>query len=291
MSSNLQSLAGSWSPPLGITIVTVLTVAVYVRGWLRLRSSFPHLISLGRLIAFVVGVLAFWIAVGSPLASLDDDLLSAHMIQHLLLMAVAPPFLLLGAPVVPFLHGLPRPFVRRVLGQILRWRWVQWLGGVLSHPVLCLLAPSIALIGWHVPAAFELALKSEWWHVLEHGSFFITGIMLWWPVVQPWPSTGRWPRWAIPLYLFFASLPCDALSATLTFYDRVLYPSYLSADTVFRSALADQQFAGALMWVCVSFVYLIPAVIITVQLLSPSSSAPLQAERTPPPDAAGLELL
>ena len=291
MSSTLESPLHSWSPPLGLTIGALLAIAIYVRGWLRLRRGFPHLISAARLIAFIAGVLLFWIAVASPLALLDDDLLSAHMVQHLLLMAFAPPLLLLGAPVVPFLHGLPRPFVRRVLGQILRWRWVQWLGHTLSHPVLCLLAASIALIGWHVPTAFELGLKSEWWHLLEHGSFFITGIMLWWPVVQPWPSTSRWPRWSIPLYLFFASLPCDALAATLTFYDRVLYPSYLSTHTFFGSALADQQFAGAFMWVCVSFIYLVPAVIITVQLLSPSQPATLPVAKTPPHGAAGLEVL
>lgn len=294
--SSAQVLLQSWSPPLGITCGLVIAAVLYLRGWFRLRTAFPNLIPLSRLVAFVSGLLAIWVAVGSPLGILDDALLSAHMVQHLLLMAVAPPLLLLGAPVVPFLHGIPRVLVRGVLGPVLHWPWMQWLGRTLSHPALCLLAPSVALIGWHFPAAFELGLHSEWWHEVEHACFFLTGIMLWWPVVQPWPSVARWPRWLIPVYLFLATLPCDALSAFLTFYDRVVYSSYRSAPAFFgRSPMADQQFAGALMWVCVSFIYMLPAVVVTIQILSPAGQAQtsptVRAAKTPPTDAPGLGVL
>jgi cytochrome c oxidase assembly factor CtaG len=296
MPSSAQTLLQSWSMPIGVTCCLVIAAVFYVRGWLRLRAAFPNLIPVSRLIAFVSGLLAVWIAVCSPLEVFDDALLSAHMVQHLLLMAVAPPLLLLGAPVVPFLHGIPKVLVRGVLGPILRWRWIQWLGHTLTNPVLCLLAPSIALLGWHFPAAFELGLRSEWWHEVEHACFFITGIMLWWPVVQPWPSIARWQRWSIPLYLFFATLPCDALSAFLTFYDRVIYPSYLSAPELFgRSALSDQQFAGALMWLSVTFIYLFPAVMITIQILSPSHQpqkyGATETAKTPPIDESEFGVL
>jgi cytochrome c oxidase assembly factor CtaG len=85
---------------------------------------------------------------------------------------------------------------------------------------------------------------------------------------------ARWPEWSIPLYLFFATLPCDALSAFLTFCGRVVYAHYLSADRLFGfSALGDQECAGALMWVWVTFVYLAPAVLVTIQMLSPQRRA------------------
>jgi len=291
-----QALVESWSMPLGLTCGLVLALIFYMRGWFKLRTTFPNLIPLSRLIAFAAGLLTIWIALASPLGVLDDVLLSAHMVQHLLLMAIAPPLLLLGAPAVPFLHGFPRAFVRGVLGPVLRWPWIQSLGRALSHPVLCLLAPSIALIGWHVPAAFALGLRSEWWHEVEHAIFFITGIMLWWPVVQPWPSVARWPRWVIPVYLFLATLPCDALSAFLTFYDRVLYSSYRSLPIIFgRSPLADQQFAGALMWLCVTFIYMVPAVMVTIEILSPQHRsqglAAIGTGKTPPRGTAGLGVL
>jgi len=229
------------------------------------------MISFAQLVAFTSGLFALWIAMGSPVNSLDDELLTFHMLQHLLMMAVAPPLILLGAPIMPLLHGLPQRLVRVALGPLFRQPAVQWVGGVATHPVFCLLASSFAVIAWHYPPLFELGLKSDWWHKVEHACFLTTGFLFWWPVVQPWPSVARWPRWSTPLYLFLATLPCDVLSAFLVFCDRVVYGSYAAAPHVPGvSPLGDQEFAGALMWVCITFIYLAPAVVVTIQLLSPS---------------------
>jgi cytochrome c oxidase assembly factor CtaG len=245
--------------------------AIYLRGWVQLRVAIPTLVPASRVAAFIAGLLAIWIAVGSPLGILDHSALTAHMVQHLLLMTIAPPLLLLGAPVVALLHGLP-PMIVRASSPTLAWWWIRWLGRVLGHPAFCLLAASSALIGWHIPAVFELALRSDSWHVVERASFFITGMLLWWPVIQPWPIVGKWPEWLVLGYLFLATLPCDALSAFLTFYDGVVYSRYRSAPAFWgRSPLQDQQFAGALMWICVTFIYMVPAVLITVHMLSPRS--------------------
>jgi putative membrane protein len=273
MSPEVQTVLQSWSLPVPVTCALVATAIVYWRGWYRLRSLLPNVASTRRLACFMSGVLALWIAVGSPLAAFDDDLLSIHMVQHILLMAVAPPLILLGAPALPLLHGLPQSFVRSVLGPLLRWPAMQWLGHVLTHPVFCWLAATVTLIAWHAPAAFEFALRSDVWHEIEHACFFATSILFWWPVVQPWPSVARWPRWSIPLYLFTGMMANDALSAFLAFCDRVLYPSYASASRLFPiSPLDDQALAGALMWVFSSFVYLLPAVVVTLQMLSPHGS-------------------
>jgi putative membrane protein len=265
--------------PVPLTLVLLATALVYARGWQHLWRSLPHVIPAWRLVAFAGGLVSVWVALASPLAAFDDDLLTVHMLQHLLLMTVAAPLILLGAPAVTLLHGLPQPFVRRGLGPILRWTPVQQLGHNLTRPVLCWLAGSAAVIAWHIPALFELALQSEHWHVVEHASFFAAGLLFWWPIVQPWPSVAKWPRWSLPLYLFLATLPCDALSAFLAFCDRVVYPSYLAAHRPFDiSALQDQQWAGTLMWVWVTFAYLAPAVVITVQLLSPPGNRRLSRE-------------
>jgi putative membrane protein len=262
----------SWPPPLPLTSAFVLATLIYLRGWLRLRKVLPNTISALRLAAFVSGLCSAWTAVGSPLAALDHELLTVHMLQHILLMTVAPPLILLGAPALPFLHGLPQNFVRGSLGTFLRWQPVQRLGHILTNPAVCWLAAMGALVGWHVPSVFQLALRSEWWHRVEHADFFVTGLLFWWPVVQPWPSLPRWPRWRIPLYLFLATLPCDLLSAFLTFCDRVVYSSYLNAPHRFHLApLQDQECAGAVMWVSATFIYLIPAVIVTIRILSPSA--------------------
>ena len=270
MPSPVQAEFSSWFLPVPVTLALALAACVYARGWIHFRKANPVPISPWRLGAFMGGLFAIWIAVGSPLTAFDDDLLTIHMVQHVLLMAIAPPLILLGAPALPFLHGLPRHFVRGALGPLLRWPPIDWLGRMITHPVFCWLSAMIALVGWHVPALFELGLRSDLWHEVEHACFFATGLLFWWPVVQPWPSVARVPRWCIPLYLFLATLPCDALSAFLAFCDRVVYSSYLTAPRHFNiSPLQDQECAGALMWVCATFIYLIPAVVVTVQILSP----------------------
>ncbi len=161
-------------------------------------------------------------------------------------MAVGAPLILLGTPAL-------------LLSSRLTYR----------HFVLCWLAGTAAVIGWHLPAAFQLALRSQGWHDVESASFLLAGLLFWWPVVQPRNSPGQ--EWSVPLYLFLATLPCDILSAFLVFCGRVVYPSYAAHQGLSHwSPLQDQEFAGALMWVSVTLIYLIPAVVITVQLLSPS---------------------
>jgi len=251
-----------------VTFALLLAALIYLRGWLRLRNAIPRVTFAWQLASFMNGMFALWIVLGSMMRTFHHELLSFHMIDHVLLMAVAPPLILLGDPFRSFVYGLPK-FIRDGLASFLRWSPVRPLGRVLGPPMFCWFAAVIALIAWHIPAPFELAMRSDRWHAVEYASFFGTGLLFWWPVIRPWPSVMRWPRWSIVLYLFFATLPCDALSAFLTFCDRVVYPCYLSGtrhSTI--SPLQDQQCAGALMWVCVTFVYLIPAVMITTKLLS-----------------------
>jgi cytochrome c oxidase assembly factor CtaG len=240
------------------------------RGWFRLRRALPHVPSRWWLAAFGGGLIALWAAIESPLAAMDEELLTVHMVQHVLLSLLAAPLILLSAPALPLLYGIPRLFrLRSGVARLLRSLPLRVLKGVLAQPAICWSTAIAVFIGWHTPPLFQLALRSEGWHGLEHASFFGSGLLFWWPVVQPWPSTARWPRWSIPLYLFFATLPCDALSAFLAFSDRVVYPAYLSAPRRFGlSALQDQEWAGALMWVCVTIAYVIPAAIVTTQLLS-----------------------
>jgi cytochrome c oxidase assembly factor CtaG len=113
-----------------------------------------------------------------------------------------------------------------------------------------------------------LALRSDFWHEFEQASFFTAGILFWWPVIRPGAGVAS-SGWSVPFYLFFATLPCDALSAFLVFCGHVVYPHYLTGAGHFRlSSLEDQELAGALMWVTVTFAYLVPALVATTQLLS-----------------------
>src|SRR5271155_5027487 len=147
MNAAAQAVWQSWSAPLMVDLLLSLTALVYTFGWFRLRSAFPGLISSRRLAAFISGIIFVWVAIGSPLNAFDDLSLTVHMVQHLLLMAVAPPLILLGAPALPLLHGLPQFLARTVVGPILRWRPMQRLGGFLTNPALAWTGAAITPLG------------------------------------------------------------------------------------------------------------------------------------------------
>ena len=261
------------SSPSSASILAALVLAssLYVRGWRRTRAASESAIPVWRAASLLFGMSLVWVALGSPLVAYDHDLLTVHMIQHLLLMTFAPALILLGKPLLVFSHGLPR-FGRVKLGRLFRRPFARWCAWTLSRPALCWTVSALTLLGWHVPALFAFGMHSEIWHGVEQASFFGTGFLFWLPVIQPWPNASTGPQWSTLLYLFLATLPCDILSGFLVFSDRVAYPVYFSMPRNFDfSVLEDQQCAAALMWTCVTVVYLVPAAILSTRLLSPRS--------------------
>ena len=265
---------GLRSPSSAVVLILVLVSFVYVRRWRRMLGASARAIPVWRAASFLFGMSLVWGALGSPLVAFDHDLLTVHMIQHLLLMTFAPALILLGEPLLVFWQALAR-FRKVMLKRLFRRPFTQWFAWTLSRPALCWTVSALTLLGWHVPALFTLGMHSVVWHSVEQASFLGAGFLFWWPVVQPWPSASNGPQWSTLLYLFLATLPCDILSGFLVFSDRVAYPVYSSMPrhSAF-SVLEDQQCAAALMWTCVTLVYLVPAAILTTRLLSPRSFYP-----------------
>jgi cytochrome c oxidase assembly factor CtaG len=267
----------AWSFPVFPFAALLATLIVYQSGWRAARRTRPGQLAPWRAVAFVAGIVALWIAIASPIDACDDYLLAAHMIQHFILMSIAPPLIVLGAPVVPLLRGIPRP-IRVLLRPVFRARWVHRAVRFVLHPVAAWLLMNIAYLGWHVPAAFELTFRSEGIHQFEHACFFLTSVGFWWVVLAPWPARRAWPRWTVIPYLLSADILNTILSATLVFSGRVLYPSYLHAERISSlTPLQDQIAAGAEMWVLNSVVFLVPAVVLTFRLLAPRSLQALSA--------------
>jgi putative membrane protein len=257
---------------LWVSALLILVALVYARGWVRVRRLGLDTIESWRAGNFILGLFFIWLAVASPIAALDHELLTIHMVQHLLLMTLAPPLIWFGAPMRPVLHGLPQGF-GNVISHLFRSSPIQRLGRAIAHPAVCWLAAAAILVGWHVPSLFAFGMRSRLWHAIEEVSFLASGLLFWWPVLKQGQGASNGSEWPILLYLFLATLPCDILSGFLVFCDRVVYPAYFSSAPLTRfSALDDQQCAGALMWTCVTLVYLIAGTVLAARLLSPQSS-------------------
>ena len=268
-----HAMHATWELSLPLTLAFVFTAWVYLRGWLTLRPTSFNGNQEWRAISFLLGLSLIWVAVASPIASWDAELLTLHMVQHLLLMTFGAPLILLGAPVRPLLLGLPSSFMYAFVRPAFQ-RPVQRIARTLGRPAVCWCAATATLVGWHIPAAFALGMQSPVWHAIELASFLVAGVLFWWPVVQARPDPSTSAGWSIVAYLFLATLPCDILSAFLVFSDRVAYPIYLSMPRLSSlSVLEDQQLAGALMWTAVTIVYVTAGAILSARLLSPQGGA------------------
>jgi putative membrane protein len=279
----VQAVLRSWSIPPVATFALLLTALTYLRGaWLLRRAGYPYLPA-WRIGSFVLGLFALWFALSSPLDTFSPFVLTAHMLQHMTLMMVAPPLILLGEPLIPIVRGMPRFAAREFAGPFLNWPVTERIGLALTNPVVALLLMGFVMFFWHVPGPYELALRSSGWHQVEHACFFFASIIFWWPVVQPWPSHTQWPRWAMVPYLVIADLQNTVLSAVLVFSDKILYPSYAAGPSLFGlTPQEDQAAAGAIMWVVGSLAFIVPAILVAIQCLTRRhTEVPFQSSRRP----------
>lgn len=277
MPPEYRAIFEAWSPPVFLSAMLALSAVIYTRGWLAIRKTRPLLFPAWRLASFLLGLAVIWLSIASPLDGFADVLLSAHMVEHLLLMSFVPPLLLLGYPAVPLLRGLPHWFTVPLLGPLLRMKSLRALGHFLTTPVVAWLAMNLIFLGWHIPAAYDFALENEYWHDFEHICFLFSSILFWWPLIRPWPTSARYPGWYMLPYLVGADIVNTALSAFLAFCDRPVYSYYLEQNPLHIPPQSDQVAGAVIMWVIGSLVFLIPAIIITIRLLQQETR--LQAVR------------
>jgi putative membrane protein len=249
-----------WHPEIAIGLEALLAGYFLATGVLRRRYRLGPPPAGGRVAAFLAGTMILGGAVLGPLAGwAEHAALSAHMVQHLLLMLVVPLLWLLGMP--PWL-----------LGPLARTPVVGRLGWWLTRPLTALALASFVQVAWHVPLAFDAALRVDRFHALEHVSFLAAGLLFWWPIAGPTPE---WPRPSPPaqlLYLFLATIPMMAIAAPITLAEEVLYPFYLAAGQAWPLApRADQEVAGLLMWVGGTLAYLAAGTVVFFRWAGPET--------------------
>jgi cytochrome c oxidase assembly factor CtaG len=272
MSEAMRQIFANWSLPVGLTTAIVITAGIYVRGWFLIRRSRPAQFTGLRLTSFFAGLTVLWLAIGSPMDGFADALLSAHMVEHLLLMSVVPPLVLFGLPVVPLLRGLPTFVVRLIVTPAIRLSWLRRFGHWLTTPLIAWLLMNACFLGWHVPAAYDFALQHENWHDVEHICFLGSSILFWWVLIRPWPARSRALTWGLLFYLVSADVVNTMLSAFLAFCDRPVYVFYLNNPNPFGvSPVQDQVLGAVIMWVFGSLAFLIPAILVAVRLTAPNT--------------------
>ncbi len=244
-----------WAPSLLVPLI--FTLYVYLRGLTRLwhRAGWGRGVSYARAAFFLGGLLTLFVALVSPVDAMADALLSVHMIQHLLLITVSAPLLVLGKPLVPLMWALPREWRHSIGRTWNRSDRVRDAWHALTLPTVVGALFSGVFLIWHVPPLYQLAIRNDAIHALEHACFLGSGLLFWWVVIQP---TGHQqpvgPRIAL---LALAMLVGSVLGALMTFSQTTWYPIYGSfAADWGRSPLEDQQLAGLIMWIPAGAIYI-----------------------------------
>lgn len=208
--------------------------------------------------SFAGGLVALCVALLSPLHEVAAELLSAHMVQHMLLVLVAAPLLVLGAPVLPLSVALPVAWRRRVRAWG-RDRPLRSMRHVVTRPLVAWLLHVAVVWMWHVPSLYEAATRNEGLHAVEHASFLATALLFWW-VAIPSGARRHLAGGTDVLFVFTGGIQSGVLGALFTFAGAPLYPAY--AHTALRwgtSPLQDQQLAGLVMWIPGGLVYVLAA--------------------------------
>lgn len=213
-----------------------------------------------REIAFAAGLLSIVIALCSPIDYYSGELFWVHMGQHIILLTVAPPLILLGRPWPRMWRAIPLPTRTRVGRSLAQGAWsrpVRWV----THPIPAFLFFNVNLLVWHLPTLYNLTLQHQWIHDCEHTLYFFTGLLFWAHIIDPGPlrDTLSWPLRGV--YVIGAMIVGWMLAIGLVIDPHTLYPHY--AHLLNRpediTAYEDQQMAGGMMWVLGSISYTIAA--------------------------------
>lgn len=274
-----------WTFEPWVVVLLVLTLALYLTGYarLRLRGARGHALRRWRLAAFIGGWVTLAVALVSPLHALSEALFSAHMLQHELLMLVAAPLLVIGRPLAMFVWAFPSN-ARLRIGAATRSGWLRHPWRWLTAPAVAWVLHAAALWCWHAPRFFEAALARPGIHALQHVSFLGSALLLWWTVFgRISPAQGITSAHAM-LSLFTTMVHTGALGALLTLAPGVWYPSCIESTLALGfDPLQDQQLGGLIMWVPGGLAYFIAGLMVAARWLARRPASKVSA----PPVAGG----
>jgi putative membrane protein len=227
----------SWTLSPGVLTALVLGTVLYGRAWRRARrQDGPRAAPGWRGACFAAGLACVFAAFVSPLDALGHQLFVIHMVQHILVLDAAAILLTLG---------LTRVILRPITRSVQR---LERAAGPLGHPVFAVVLYAGGMILWHVPAAYDAALRSPALHALEHVTFAAGGLLYWWHLLSPIRSRHRLGGLGPLAYMATTKLAVGLLGIVLTFSPQALYAVYVDGPRLWGlSAVTDQNAGGALM--------------------------------------------
>ncbi len=267
---DLRAFLLSWQFETEVVVGLALSAFLYARGWRRLRKRGRggRILRRWRAWCFAAGLTAVGVALLSPVATFGSLLMSMHMIQHLLLIMIAAPLLLLGAPMLPMLWAFPRGGRRR-LGRLLHpSNPVHRVFHFLTRPGIALPVFILVVVIWHYPPLYDAAQGRTITHDLEHFCFLAAALLYYWPLIHPTGSPRRMSYGAGILYLFPSKLTGFVIGASLSMAQTPWYQTYINAPRLWGlSALDDQQLAGLIMWIFGGLLYIFPLLLLVVMMI------------------------
>lgn len=246
----------AWDIEPYIALILIFSGGLYALAVRRIGQHGRRSVPRGYPMAFYAGLVALAAALAGPFHTYNENSFALHMGQHVMIMLVAAPLLVLGRPVQIALWAISPQQSGAVLGPVLRQGWVRVLLNVLTNPLVVLLLINVNLVIWHLPDFYVAALESALVHEVEHILFMSTALLFWWVIIDPVPRHHRVrPDIAIGM-LFISGAVGDLLALYLIFAPDVIYPFYLASDTLWgMSQLADQRVGGLIMLVVGTAVY------------------------------------
>ena len=265
----LVGLDVTWTFEPSVLLGVAALGLLYLRGWRRARRpGEPHPPGYGRPALFYGGLLVVVIALVSPLDGFADQLMVMHMTQHILLLDLAPILLILGLT-----KGVLRPVTRRVHA-------IERRAGPLAHPAFAIVLYAGLMWLWHVPRMYDLALRHQAVHALEHVCFSVAGGVYWWHLLSPIRNRGRLGGLGPVLYMVVTKLLVGILGVVLAFAPNALYPFYEHhRHHLSLTAHQDQSLAGVVMALEQSVVMGVALVYLFVRMLDESERDAKREER------------
>jgi putative membrane protein len=248
--------ASAWTADPLIVLPLYSLAILYLIGANRLwaNAGFGRGTTALQLAYFWIGWTTLTLALLSPLHALSEQFLSAHMVEHELIMVVAAPLLVLSRPLGTLLWALPEAWRRPMALQIsspFGWAW-----RCLTIPALATALHSFIIWAWHFPALFNAALANPWLHMLQHVCFLLVAVIFWWAIL----NVPRTQLSVSALHLFITMIAMTALGALIALSPHLLYGTYQgNSEAYWRSDLDDQQLAGVIMWVPGCAIYALAA--------------------------------